>query len=246
MGLKAIPIGEWITALESKQQSGTNVCKCPHHADEAPSFAFREDDSSIFGISFKCFAGCDDIDLIASLKEKGLLVNDRENAGEKKAYCPVPPAFREFQYVTHYTYKDVNGEVLLHVGRYEHAGKKQVIPYAIQPKKEGQWWRAGLGEFKDSLRPIYNMQKVANSLEVWIVEGEKTVDSLSKIGIVATCCIGGSGAAGKADWTLLCGKSVIIWADKDDAGQKYQKDVIKVLQNLSVKFRIVNTAKVEL
>jgi len=245
MGLKAIDINEWHIALEAKVQGDTNVCKCPAHADEAPSFAFKEDEGSIFGISFKCFAGCEGADLIQSLKEKGLLVNDGEQASGK-AYCPVPPAFKEFQYVTHYTYKDVSGEILMYVGRYEADGKKQVIPYAVKPKKEGQWWRAGLGEFKNSLRPLYNLPKVANTLEIWIVEGEKTVDALGKLGMVATCCVGGSGAAGKADWTILCGKSVIIWADKDDSGQKYQKDVIKVLQKLSVSFRIVNTAKVEL
>ena len=56
---------------------------------------------------------------------------------------------------------------------------------------------------------------------VVLVEGEKCADALNGIGILATTAFGGCNGVGKADFSSLGGRKVVIWPDNDAAGLKY-------------------------
>lgn len=102
-------------------------------------------------------------------------------------------------------------------------------PKIIRPW-DGTDWRAPEGD-----RPLYNLPAVmAHAGPVVVVEGEKCVDRLGKLGIVATCCWGGAQAAAKTDWRPLAGRQVVIWPDNDKAGEKFAKDVQNILQHAQV------------
>ncbi|WP_304909581.1 DUF3631 domain-containing protein [Methylotenera sp.] len=67
--------------------------------------------------------------------------------------------------------------------------------------------------------PLYNLHRLAKypTATVYLVEGEKCVDALTKLKLLATTS-GGAQSDEKADWQPLAGREVIAWADNDDNG----------------------------
>jgi hypothetical protein len=83
--------------------------------------------------------------------------------------------------------------------------------------------------------PLFNRGRIEKCERVLIVEGEKCVREVTKIGlanIAATTSPGGAMNAAKADWTPLIGKKCYIWRDNDEPGKKYEADVIAELMKL--------------
>ncbi|MBL8815194.1 MAG: DUF3987 domain-containing protein [Planctomyces sp.] len=78
-------------------------------------------------------------------------------------------------------------------------------------------------------RPLFRLPEIIAADEIWVVEGEKSVDAAVSLGLHATCSAGGSGAAEKTDWSPLDGKQVVILPDNDEAGIKYAEDVIRLI-----------------
>jgi len=61
---------------------------------------------------------------------------------------------------------------------------------------------------------------------VIIVEGEKCVAALERLGVPATTTWGGAGKAGLTDWSTLGKKQrVYLWPDNDEAGRKHMEDI---------------------
>jgi hypothetical protein len=63
-----------------------------------------------------------------------------------------------------------------------------------------------------------------------VVEGEKSAFTASLIlpEYVAVTSPGGPTVAHETDWSLLAGRSVVIWPDNDTAGEKYAADVTRL------------------
>jgi hypothetical protein len=57
-------------ALGAKRSGRQWVCRCPAHDDHEPSLIFWDGHSAI---RFKCFSGCEPLDIIAALRRRGLL-----------------------------------------------------------------------------------------------------------------------------------------------------------------------------
>ncbi|MBT6546442.1 MAG: topoisomerase, partial [Rhodobacteraceae bacterium] len=114
-----------------------------------------------------------------------------------------------------WTYPDAAGDVLHYIARYDQAdGKKQFIP--IRPD--------GTMKYIEGLRPLYGLDRLAArpSAPVIICEGEKAADAAQHLcpDAVVITWSGGSNATGKAEWTPLQGREVIVWPDADDPGFK--------------------------
>lgn len=90
-------------------------------------------------------------------------------------------------------------------------------------------------------KPLYNLYKLSNNPNdvVLIVEGESAADALTALGITATTS-GGATSAGGADWQPLAGRKVRLWRDYDDAGVKYQDEVIAALSLIGCDVSIVD------
>jgi len=246
MALKAVSISIWESSLDKVKNSGDGfVSLCPCHSDKNPSFLFKEDTSSTFGISFKCLAGCESVIMIEVLQELGLLQSDGNGGGLKKHNDPVPPEFNGMKLATIHTYRGNEGEVLFYVGRYESGDKKQTVPFAIKPDEEWKWWKAGLGQYKKGGRPLYNLHRIAKANEVFFVEGEKCADRLGQIGVVATTCVGGSSASSLADFMPLKGRTVYVWRDKDEPGAKWEYEVKGKLKELNIAYKVVDASKIK-
>lgn len=58
--------------------NGKGMCSCPAHNDHTPSLSVRIGDRSLL---FKCFAGCDTIDVLRAIRRLDLDVPTRESEG---------------------------------------------------------------------------------------------------------------------------------------------------------------------
>jgi DNA polymerase III delta prime subunit len=68
------------------------------------------------------------------------------------------------------------------------------------------------------------------------VEGEKCVEALWELGIVAVTSAGGAGSGKHTDWTPLAGRDVVLWPDNDAEpfkGQKHMEEVGNLLAGLN-------------
>ena len=96
-------------------------------------------------------------------------------------------------------------------------------------------------------KPLYNLDRIAadQAAPVWITEGEKAADALTKLGAVATTS-GGADSASKADWTPLRGRRCYLWPDNDDAGREYAGNVAAILIELGCMLSAVDVDKLVL
>ena len=60
---------------------------------------------------------------------------------------------------------------------------------------------------------------------VFVVEGEKDVDNLAEVGILATCNHGGAGKWPLETSQWLAGRDVVILPDNDESGRAHARDV---------------------
>jgi len=229
---KEVGRGQWLCS-----------CPCPAHDDKRPSFVVKENSNSMFGYQYQCLSGrCTSEEITDALIKQGVITTKK---GNSKPYSPVPEKFKDDLLTTYYEYTNEDGETIGFVGRYENGNKKQTIPFFGRPDEDWKYWKAGLNKFLgNSVKPVYNLHNAVKSNEVWVVEGEKSVDALRKLKICAVTNIGGSKAVKFVDWSFLQGKEVVIWRDYDDAGAHHTFNLTKIFKKLDISFKLVDTAKI--
>jgi hypothetical protein len=124
-------------------------------------------------------------------------------------------------------YVDELGSEIGRVFRYElPGGDKACLPAY---RDAGGLWH---GKAFPEPRPLYHRDRLAAADFVVVNEGERCADLVCGLGLVGTTSAGGSGAAGKSDWSVLAGKRVAVIPDNDDSGRKYAADVCAALGGL--------------
>jgi hypothetical protein len=168
---------------------------------------------------------------------------------EAKTYDSWEAVAAQYGYSKFYEYVDHNtGEVVFVIVRFEATIKgewtKWFKPY--HERSDGKWTdRMPDGMDQEGARPLYNAPAAAQSDFVVVVEGEKCVEALKSIGVCAVTSSGGANAAAKSDWSVLAGKTVIVWPDADDVNPKtgkregieYANKVVAFLMALKPKCR---------
>ncbi|ABK43750.1 plasmid and phage DNA primase / plasmid and phage replicative helicase [Magnetococcus marinus MC-1] len=123
-------------------------------------------------------------------------------------------------------YFDTNGQLLVCVYRYDPPGRrKQFRPLDV---RTGKWQ-------SPAVTPLYNLPGIIHAAEVVLVEGEKSAQALIDAGIPATTSMGSKGQINRADWSVLQGKRVIIWPDRDKAGWEYAQLASQAARNAGVR-----------
>jgi hypothetical protein len=115
-----------------------------------------------------------------------------------------------WQVVREYPYTEADGTWCYTVMRLEKDGEKTFL------QKTPDGW--GL---KGVRRILYNLPEVVKASEVWIVEGEKDVETLRDRNIVATTNSGGAEHWEESFSSELRGKDIIICMDNDDKGRAH-------------------------
>ncbi len=127
---------------------------------------------------------------------------------------------------TTWTYHDAGGDPVGLVIRWTTPTGKDVRP--VSRKADGSGWCIG---GMPTPRPLYALPDLLATpagSRVFIVEGEKAADAARAVGLVATTSPHGSKSAGKADWSPVAGRDVVILPDHDEAGERYADDVARL------------------
>jgi hypothetical protein len=142
-------------------------------------------------------------------QDLGLDITDNRKPRQKRGPARI---------VAEYDYADENGEVLFQVVRLEPKDFRQRRPDPAGP--DGWSWSVkGVRQVPYRLHEL--VEAIAMDRMVYVVEGEKDVDALARLGVVATCNAGGAGKwpAGLAEF--FRGARVCILPDNDEAGRKH-------------------------
>jgi len=136
------------------------------------------------------------------------------------------------QPVATYSYTDEDGAVLFEVVRFEPKDFRQ-----RRPDGRGGWiWNL------DHVRrvPFHLPQLLAaKGKTVHVVEGEKDVLALERIGLVATCNPGGAGKWREEFAAHFRGADVVILPDNDAAGEAHARQVAASLRPIAARVRIL-------
>lgn len=206
-----------------KKVAGGYVACCPAHNDKNPSLSISDADDG--KLLVHCHAGCDNQAVVDALKKRSLWPEPvRENA--KPSPRPKKTIVAEYDYVDPDT-----GEIKFQVLRYEPKDFRQRMPDG----KGGWTWSVPASQ-----RVLFNLPAVQSSTKlVCIVEGEKDVEALSKIGIVATCNAGGAGKWQDNYSSALAGRDICILPDNDEPGRKHADIVARALFGVAKSVKIV-------
>jgi putative DNA primase/helicase len=117
----------------------------------------------------------------------------------------------------------------------------------IRPMKlNGEGYTLGEPDYPEG-KPLYRLHDLVTRPDDMVVvcEGEWCADALAKTGLLATTS-GAADSAGKADWRPLAGRTVMIWADNDEAGRRYAEAVADVLRALGCTVRLIDVSALNL
>jgi len=132
--------------------------------------------------------------------------------------------------VATYDYADQTGKLLFQCVRYSPKDFRQRQPDG----RDGFLWN-----LKGVELVLYRLPEVVKASDVWVVEGEKDVDSLAALGFSATCNPLGAGKWRSEYTESLRGKSVVVIADKDVAGREHAEKVARSLHSAGVHCKVL-------
>ena len=124
-----------------------------------------------------------------------------------------------------YDYQDATGKAVFQVVRYEPEPKDFKQCRIVAGRRV--WNMDGVERL-----PYRLPELLCNPTSVWIVEGEKDVETLRASGQTATCNPEGAGKWLPAFSQHLKDKCVYIAADNDEKGQKHGREVLKSLEGV--------------
>lgn len=220
-------IEDFLDRLEGVRPAGSGyVAECPAHEDRNASLSVGEGEDG--RILLNCHAGCTEsgpkpvLDALELQPRDLFLSSGNFNEPEKT-----------------YSYTDENGDELYQAVRFP---GKQFRQRHWDPEsadaKDG--WVKNLDGVR---RVIYRLPEVLQAIRdgrgVWIVEGEKDVESLRAIGKVATCNPMGA-MKWREDYSVfLTGANVTIIADRDETGRAHAQKVKTMLEGYALNVRIL-------
>jgi len=131
-----------------------------------------------------------------------------------------------------YPYLGPDGQLRFQVVRYHPKGFSQRRPNG----KDG--WISNLNSV---VRVPYRLPELlaSGSEPVFVVEGEKDVDNLFEIGLIATCGPGGAGRWRDEYKSFFRGKRVIILPDNDVAGREHSQAVATSLEDVADQIKVI-------
>jgi putative DNA primase/helicase len=205
-----------------KSGDGFVAC-CLAHQDNNPSLAIRDGDDG--RVLVHCHAGCSQDAVVGALRAQGLWPEQERRAGA--SYDP----WRDSRIVAEYDYTDEHGELLYQAVRFD--------PKDFRPRfPDG---RGGWIKKKHPRQVLYHLPEVLCSPIVFIVEGERDVETLRSHGFVATTTAGGCKVPWLPTFTeSLRGREVMIIPDNDAPGWKRTAVIARALLGTAAKIRVID------
>jgi putative DNA primase/helicase len=189
------------------------VARCPVHDDKTPSLSLKDVNGRIL---VHCFAGCEQAAVVEALKARGLWPDPEEHSGRR--------------IVAEYDYTDETGDLLYQICRFE--------PKDFRPRyldRTGGWiWK------KHPCQVLYRLREVLGNPIIFVVEGERDVETLRSYGFVATTNAGGAKAPWLPQYTdALRGREAILIPDNDAPGKQRVLTIARALKGKVAKLVIL-------
>jgi 5S rRNA maturation endonuclease (ribonuclease M5) len=160
-----------------------------------------------------------------------------------------------------YYYTDANGALLFRKDKYRYDGGDKDFLIAYYDKEgreikieysqnsEGKRVKTASVDGRSVPVPImpkilYRLPELAGASLVYIVEGEKDVETLRKYAVTATTSGGAKSIWAEQHTESLTGKDVIIIPDNDESGWAYAARVTNALKDAAKSVRVVDLAAV--
>lgn len=199
----AVSMDRFLTKFNGVKKTGANwMAKCPAHDDQKPSLSIKQGREG--GIVLFCHGGCETKNVLAAA---GWSVADiqsgRPDKNGNRYYS------KNKTEVASFDYRDESGKLLYQAVRYEPKDFKQRRPDGV-----GGW----IFNLEGVARVLYRLPElIADDSNGWVFipEGEKHVDALRTLGLVATCNVGGAGKWRNEYAKHLRGRRVCILPDND-------------------------------
>lgn len=138
-----------------------------------------------------------------------------------------------------YDYHDEHGALLFQVVRKRPQGNRKRF---LQRRPDGDGWKWSIEGVQRVLYRLPELLRADAARTVFIVEGEKDVESLMQRGQVATCNPGGAGkwhVVATMAASALSGRDVLVIADADDAGRPHAQQVASAVAVVARRVRVV-------
>lgn len=216
--------------LSPNRQGQKIQCKCPVHGDKRPSLSVSEGNDG--KILIKCHKECETPQVVEAL---GLTMADLFQDKPKRNQRS------RGRIVKAYDYTDQDGTLMFQKVRFE---PKDFVLRRPDPDKAGDWIWNMQGVFP----VLYKLPSVIAAVDskntIFIAEGEKDCDNLSKSGVIATCNPHG-GSKGNSKWLPLHTNSlrganrVVVIADKDETGRTHSIAIAEALYGVVGEVRIL-------
>ncbi len=239
-----------IAALtEAGAQFRGNECRCPFHQDKRASAGVYENSGVWRFKCHSCNASGDVYDIRSRVR--GVPLAD-VLPKEEKPLAQMKPTTKETRR-TYPTIEALAGTIKERIeARYEYT--PDFVVFRVigadgdkifkQVHKEGNVW---LFCAPPKPWPLYGREGIGtDEYPVVVVEGEKCVEALRSIGLIAVTSPCGAGKAHYADWTPLHGREVILWPDNDAPGLAHMQDVAAILKSKAESIRVVDVSKLGL
>lgn len=225
-GHSSDPMALVLAKLNGVTQSSPDQwsARCPAHADNRASLSVKRGEEG--KVLLNCHAGCETADIVAAmgLTMKDLFLPTKAKGSRTNGTGKI---------VAEYSYGDERGELLYQILRTASKGFK-----ARRPDGNGGWvWKVN-----GVRRVLYRLPELLAAdpkTPVYIVEGEKDVDRLRGLGLVATCNPFGAGKWSADFNESLRRRNVVIIPDNDEAGREHAEGVARNLTGIAEEVRVL-------
>ena len=215
-------------ALGGEVSKGQISCPGPGHSPRDRSLRVKLDPAAADGFIVWSYSGDDAIACKDYVRERLGLEPFKPKAKANGS----GPGKRALE--VNYDYVDEHGELLFQVARWRPKGFSQ-----RRPDGKGGW----IPKLDDTRRVLYRLpellEAVAKEQTIFIAEGEKDVDALGKLGVVATCNSAGAGKWRDEYSPALRGADVVIFPDKDSVGEDHLNQVARSLTGVAARIRVI-------
>lgn len=224
--------------LSGWQKSNSGImARCPAHDDGTPSLSIKDAGDKIL---IFCQAGCKFEDICAALSIKPEQLFSKkcfENSFHKDK------ASKNKKYI-YYDYKNEAGKLKFQCVRIEsvdNEGKKSKTFRQRQPDGKGEWlWNISNPPVEKFLYRLPELLNSASDESIFIAEGEKDVDSLFDLGVIATCNPLGAGKWESGYNKFLHNRRCVILPDNDEPGKSHSARIAKSLIGTAAEIKILN------
>lgn len=254
---KRVALSEALSVLDAAYPTPDGyMARCPSHDDGRQSLTLSQTEDG--RLLAHCFAGCDFLDVLKAITERSR--EDYEGPQDARR-APSRPSRHVDRDNAGYAVRDHRGPAIdlirpprgAEVWEYltadgDHAfftikktGKNFLQAQYDPSESDGiRWTRDGTPNVPYRFPEL--IESLRAGLRVWIVEGERDVESLRARGETATCNAGGACKWPTHFGTYFAGATVILITDNDVPGYKHAAAVYESLRGCAEMIRIGRAA----